>query len=106
MITRDRFGAYVDWARQGAPDAIQVAVRVHLVQNLAETLDQVVHTQRNARHAVNEAFGQVPGTRPDGTVAVPVPPPSPPRVAQELGHQRQMRRLGLHQQSWAFPQQG
>ncbi len=44
--------------------------------------------------------------RPDGTVAVPVPPPSPPRMAQELAHQRRARRLVLHQQIWGFHQQG
>jgi transposase len=37
---------------------------------------------------------------------VPVPPPSSPRLAQELAHQRQARRLALHQQIWAFHQQG
>jgi transposase len=50
-------------------------------------------------------LAQAPVTRPDGTVAGPVPPPSPPRTTQELAHQRQARRLALHQQSWAFHQQ-
>jgi transposase len=105
VITRDRSSADADGAQQGAPDAIQVAERVHLVQNLTEALDQVCHAHSHAREAVNEAIRQAPVTQPDSLVAVPVPPPSPPRPAQELAHQRQARRLVLHQQIWAFHQQ-
>ncbi len=45
VITRDRAGSFAEGARQGAPDAIQVADRFHLLQNLSETLKQIL--QRN-----------------------------------------------------------
>ena len=106
VITRDRSRADADGARQGAPDAIQVADRFHLLQNLAAALDQVFNAHGQALKAVNEALSQAPVAQPDRTVAVPVPPPSSPRTAQELAHQRQARRLALHQQIWAFHQQG
>jgi transposase len=52
------------------------------------------------------APGKAPVTQPDGTRAVPVPPPAPPRKAQELANQRQARRLALHQPIWAYHRQG
>jgi transposase len=106
VITRDRSRAYADGARQGAPEAMQVADRFHLLQNLAEALDQVFNAHSHALEAVNAALRQAPVPQPDGTVAVPVPPPSPPRIAQDLAHQRRARRLALYQQIWALHRQG
>jgi len=42
IIRRDRGGAYAEGARAGAPDAIQVADRFHLVRNLGDAIDQAV----------------------------------------------------------------
>ena len=51
ILSRDRSSEYAEGARQGAPDAIQVADRFHLLKNLGETVQRVFtgHSQRIAR---------------------------------------------------------
>ena len=40
MVSRDRAGLYAEAARQGAPQARQVADRFHLLQNFRETVER------------------------------------------------------------------
>ena len=42
VITRDRSGLYADGARQGAPGAVQITDRYHLVSNLSEAVERDV----------------------------------------------------------------
>jgi hypothetical protein len=104
IIARDRARAYADGARQGAPEAPQVADRFHLLPNLVEALEQGFQTHHQALAVVNDAIRRQGVPLADGTTAVAVPPPPP--TGQEKTAQRRARRVALHQQVSALHDQG
>jgi transposase len=106
IIARDRLKAYRDGARAGAPQATQVADRFHLLQNLAEALDQVFSAHGPALKAMSTAHSRTPVVQPDGQTAVPIPPSIPTPQAQTRAAQRRSRRLAIYEQVWALHRQG
>jgi transposase len=101
IIARDRANADADGARPGAPEAIQVADRFHLLQHVAEALEQVCRAHGPVLTAVHEAMRQAPIRHADGSMAVPVPLPPPASTAQELARQRRGRRQASDEPVWA-----
>jgi transposase len=56
IVTRDRSGAYAEGTRIGAPEAIQIADRWHLLKNLRETLERALQSRQSCLVSAGEVI--------------------------------------------------
>jgi transposase len=97
IICRDRGGDDASGARQGAPDAVQVADRFHLVRNAVETLERVL-----ARHPAALRAAVTAAEAPAGDGAAPPAPTAVPATPDP----RRERRLARYAQVVALRRAG
>jgi transposase len=105
-VARDHSGTYASGIQQSAPDAVQVADRFHLFQNVSEALEEVFSAHQHDLDALNEAQSQQWIKRDDGSMAKPVPPAPRPPVAQEKAEQSRAKRLARYEHIWKLRRQG
>jgi transposase len=87
LISRDRAGSYADAARRGAPKAVQVADRYHLVANLRDALQKLLDRKRTCLPTLEEPPGQA--HPPSPAVSAPMAPSANQAGAREETHQQE-----------------
>jgi transposase len=127
VITRDRATEYADGATRGAPDAVQVADRFHLLQNVREMLQRLLERHQAALQATTKAdtapadaapvvaddAGAAMTDSPTNQLAeanassdtVSMPPPRLPKAVQQSQNRRD-RRLTSYTTVRALHRQG
>ena len=108
IISRDRADDYIKGAKDGAPQAVQVADRWHLLRNLRDAMRRVVdRLQGKIRQAVESAVPVVSTAPPIiSQLAEDAPKPQRPTRYRQRQEERRQRRLDMYQQVQELDRQG
>jgi transposase len=110
VLVRDRAEVYAEAARLGAPTALQVADRFHLLHNLADVLTDVFRAHAPQLARINAQGIAVPTPLHDPASpataprlsTVPLAPPQPSTRAAALAAAQRAQRVAIYEQVWTL----
>ena len=97
VLSRDRSKTYKRAMSEGAPEAIQVADRFHLVKNLSETLEQAFRSYRSELQAAEQSQHQRILTAAPEEIVVALPQPTATETAEQRIRQHQRQKIEQQQ---------
>lgn len=111
IISRDRSTLYAEGAREGAPEAVQVADRWHLMKNLREALERILEAHHAELRRAHQQLRSAESNTLASDAAAPLPstpdaPPRSPRHEQEASQHRRSRRWARYEEVVGWQQEG